>query len=134
MLYIDLDGNTVKSIHSDIESNDNLLINNYFKSVDNILSEISSNIKSTYLIGILNQMKAETNNICDSLKINLENLEDFLRTQMAQYENINAEAADNLKTILAQMDDLVSRYSNIYGSGSTATTDSALFSGVSGKF
>lgn len=110
-MFIDLDPNELKKISIDIEGYDDALNNDYFPNALQYVSDLIANtngIKTEEVVNILKGINEKLTILSDSIKSNLNGLEEQIAESLEAYSISTEDAREKLAQLFLVMQEFVS--------------------------
>lgn len=144
MSVINLNTQQIQSLNTEISALDQTLLQSYLPSLDQELSAIRANVQNAEINSLLGTIAEQFNSVKATLSTELPKLEEFLDSQMKEYDTSEEEALAALEAVVAKMQSLAdgnasstssaTASSNRSSSSSSNSSSSTARSGRGGSF
>ena len=125
MSVINLNTQQIQSLNTEISALDQTLLQSYLPSLDQELSAIRANVQNAEINSLLGTIAEQFNSVKATLSTELPKLEEFLDSQMKEYDTSEEEALAALEAVVAKMQSLADGNSSSTSSATASSNKSS---------
>ncbi len=125
MSVINLNTQQIQSLNTEISALDQTLLQSYLPSLDQELSAIRANVQNAEINSLLGTIAEQFNSVKATLSTELPKLEEFLDSQMKEYDTSEEEALAALEAVVAKMQSLADGNASSTSSAASSSNKSS---------